>query len=731
MAHESVYAIMAVCAVLIIGSFIFSGITFADLQNRRHRDDFRGTEAILNEDQDLWATKRDASVVLTAVYVTNPVTESLFQCSGFFISSDGYIGTAGHCCQNSDEGRGTDGAPRVADYIYVSVENVNGYGGFPQSYQARIVGVDGSGDTCELYIDMQLTSNNNSDLPPLTKQNYFKMIDSRNVPTGTPICTIGSGLNQGKAIFCGNLANSRHQDSTMTVIVDNIGLDVNQAPGDSGSPVMTRFGDVIGFTSWSPDDYPGDVFGVSTHLAMPVLLEMMEADRILRSEGLSSKKRRSSKSKYVRDTGDDATLPSHILLNTAQDVPHMRYSKGWLGFLSTGLLSQESYLFDLQNNTCLYTVGQAPMNWSKTYVEELTFTYQIGSNVEGAYSSCTCNNTQWITYKPKQGQLSTVTVYATNLNKTKTNNLGLWVIEDAGQGVLTYFPEGEYYSEWSLGDEAGVPCNPAGVGEAQCFIAVDEAPGILSEGTVLNNYGFEITDVTVTDSWDGQWFSDSTNYYFVFTMYGSNEVKGDVGINITVRLESNYFSATPATKSRSVYGFTIWSVAGGQNCLGGAAAPIFLDFKSPFAGSVNVGDNLITIDDVPIGNGPGLYPMSDVLWTKLPGDNITLGLLTSQSDMGEWNNVTSAVATFPLWLDEIFASAFSYRSGLYYDGTIMDAPVPFSEIPTMYANALNNATSSPMGQGLLLTRLKQLNDKLQTISNRLRQRTGQPLFPDL
>src|SRR6185436_7215351 len=136
----------------------------------------------------------------------------------------------------------------------------------------------------------------------------------------------------GKTIKGGFLGTNKHQDPSMNFVVETIGLDEFEAPGDSGAPVMDVEGRVIGLVNYGLSGLDNINFGVSQHVMQPIVEDFIAADRILREEDSESKKRRSNvgRKRYVsREAEDDGDedLPEHVVVNTQQAVTHLRYQK--------------------------------------------------------------------------------------------------------------------------------------------------------------------------------------------------------------------------------------------------------------------------------------------------------------------------------------------------------------------------------------------------------------------
>jgi serine protease Do len=152
--------------------------------------------------------------------------------SGFFITSDGFLMTAGHIFISEISGNVRTFSPSVLIYP----ENV--------VLGATLIGLDIRGD----FALMKINLNDPSLESPLPPRKFFNLLDSRNVKIGTPVLVIGApnaGLQEQAASF-GIITNNIFSHP---YILESVTASNNMTEGFSGSPLITLNGNVIGLVT--------------------------------------------------------------------------------------------------------------------------------------------------------------------------------------------------------------------------------------------------------------------------------------------------------------------------------------------------------------------------------------------------------------------------------------------------------------------------------------------------
>lgn len=146
--------------------------------------------------------------------------------SGFFVSADGYIVTAGHVAVS-----GTTVPEPYARNIYVQI--------YPENtvVTAVIVGVDRKYDVAVLKV-------------PVTGRTFLQWADSRNANIGSVVAAIGAPMGAHvQNVTMGVISDNKCQDYSW--MPESITSDVSIIGGNSGGPLLTDVGTVIGIVSWA------------------------------------------------------------------------------------------------------------------------------------------------------------------------------------------------------------------------------------------------------------------------------------------------------------------------------------------------------------------------------------------------------------------------------------------------------------------------------------------------
>jgi S1-C subfamily serine protease len=161
--------------------------------------------------------------------------------TGFFISSNGLILTVAHIIYKNT----------YASKVWVTIypENI--------TIQCKILGYDLTADLAILYMNLK-------DSPvPIKERNYFKLSDSRNLKIGETIFLLGDPQGFIQSITIGIVQNNNYVN-LKTIYVSS---DVENAGGNSGSPVINIKGEVIGILSIGVI-FSDNIIGLETSLAV-------------------------------------------------------------------------------------------------------------------------------------------------------------------------------------------------------------------------------------------------------------------------------------------------------------------------------------------------------------------------------------------------------------------------------------------------------------------------------
>jgi len=172
--------------------------------------------------------------------------------SGFIISADGYILTNAHVVAGADQV-----TVRLADS--------------KREVSARVVGADSRTDVALLKVDA-------SGLPTL------KLGDSSKVAPGQWVAAIGSPFGFANTIT-GGIVSAVGRSLPGEAYVPFIQTDVAVNPGNSGGPLLTLGGEVIGINSMiysGTGGYMGVSFAIPIEIALEVSKELQATGRVTR-----------------------------------------------------------------------------------------------------------------------------------------------------------------------------------------------------------------------------------------------------------------------------------------------------------------------------------------------------------------------------------------------------------------------------------------------------------------
>jgi hypothetical protein len=218
------------------------------------------------ENEEIYRSLKNAIVTIKSVtdvqvkYNSEIIYENILvsTLTGFFIK-DHYIVTAGHGVLFHPLSYGPftidrnppslNGAITRVQKIYVTVYHVNN-SNKNIIYEASLVGVDGAGDVAVLEINNKCEWNRH--LPKIKCIHpYFTWGESRKSTPGEKIIIMGNPLGEDpQSIISGVIRNNRNVQYLGNILTENITTDAQIDIGNSGSPIVNEFGDVIGIVTF-------------------------------------------------------------------------------------------------------------------------------------------------------------------------------------------------------------------------------------------------------------------------------------------------------------------------------------------------------------------------------------------------------------------------------------------------------------------------------------------------
>ena len=218
----------------------------AVLTNLQVRDELTVKKVLRDETaKQLFETHKHASVSLFIEDVGSV-------CSGSFISPDGCILTAAHCCSADNPGN-------VYANIFALVTNFNG-SGTSRVVECDFVGMDGAGDIGILKVN------------GLTNQSYLNWGNSEVLKTGDHCFVIGNPLGlDHQSITDGLIRDPTYvHTAPPTFVVESVWTETLGYGGNSGSPILDLSGNIIGVYTFGEGSFEGLGGGTTQRIAQPV-----------------------------------------------------------------------------------------------------------------------------------------------------------------------------------------------------------------------------------------------------------------------------------------------------------------------------------------------------------------------------------------------------------------------------------------------------------------------------
>jgi hypothetical protein len=210
--------------------------------------------------------------------------------------------------------------------ILVEINNVNGYGK-SYIYTAYLIGVDGVGNVAVLGIDFK--DPDNICRPVLATQVFLEWGESRCYPTGLPAYTITAPTAaNSNCVIIGYVRNNHYNSQDSLVQFESVDFDQSLDVSNSGAPLISNRGEVIGIISQFGITNLGFEFigSVSEHYAKIVVDAMA--------------------------TGPQGYWSAYLEVINDTLGPYFRYSKGWYGIAWTTYTATNFYQIN-QNNASL------------------------------------------------------------------------------------------------------------------------------------------------------------------------------------------------------------------------------------------------------------------------------------------------------------------------------------------------------------------------------------------
>lgn len=192
--------------------------------------------------------------------------DNIFSCSGFFVTSTGYMVTGAHCVLSETFNETTQRYDPCVEFD-VSVSSVNGVSGVNKVFQARLVGYDQICDIAVLKID------------GLTTQQFLSWGKSRQTPIGSRVFVLGNPAGLDEDSFASGLVrDNKYNGEFPDFYVESVLTDGTIIGGNSGGPILNGIGQVIGITNYGMGDSNQLGGGVAQYIAQDIVNQIIAYD---------------------------------------------------------------------------------------------------------------------------------------------------------------------------------------------------------------------------------------------------------------------------------------------------------------------------------------------------------------------------------------------------------------------------------------------------------------------
>ncbi len=191
---------------------------------------------------------------------------SVYSCSGFFLTPNGYLATAAHCVMSDVFNANTQRYDPLTEF-HVAVSNVNRVVGVNRVFQARLVGYDPIADIAVLKVD------------GLTNQQTLSWGKSRQTPIGSRLFVLGNPAGVDEDSFAsGIVRDNKYNGEFPLYYIESILTDATIIGGNSGGPLINAVGQVIGLSNYGIGATNQLGGGVAQYVAEPIINRMIAYD---------------------------------------------------------------------------------------------------------------------------------------------------------------------------------------------------------------------------------------------------------------------------------------------------------------------------------------------------------------------------------------------------------------------------------------------------------------------
>ncbi len=191
---------------------------------------------------------------------------NIYSCSGFFVTSNGYMVTAAHCVLSNTFNETTQRYDPLTEFD-ISISNVNGIRNLNKVLNGRLVGYDQLCDVAVLKVD------------GLTSQQFLNWGKSRQTPIGSRVFVLGNPAGVDEDSFAiGIVRDNKYNGEFPTFYVESVLTDGTIIGGNSGGPLLNSVGQVIALTNYGIGESNQLGGGVSQFIAQNIVNQIIAYD---------------------------------------------------------------------------------------------------------------------------------------------------------------------------------------------------------------------------------------------------------------------------------------------------------------------------------------------------------------------------------------------------------------------------------------------------------------------